>query len=328
MGRKTQPAVRVAAAAAAGMAGVAWDADLFRAFDDDRIAELKKEIEAQGLEYRRLVIQRIGQSSFPDTLFLGGVPLSDLLEERNIDPELQAAYAAAHPNLASHSSFTEAVRSCNNAELTAFLAGVKGKLFQTEYAEWLNDGNLPAGYVAGADPSTQPGWEIAIHGPDRHVAELLQLKATDSLGYVRRALERYPDIDVVMPLETYSQLVMNGIADEATGERISADPVIPLALSAFSAYTPEGAAIYAKARLLGSLSDSSRLAHLIGGGVTTLTQNWWLGLLAGVGSRFLTGRGSKCRGLSRELRLVKVVNELIIHRLTGSESQANRGKQR
>ena len=41
---------------------------------------------------------------------------------------------------------------------------------------------------------TQPGWDMRIVGPDDEVSLYLQLKATDSFSYIKRALQRYPDI--------------------------------------------------------------------------------------------------------------------------------------
>ena len=144
-------ALKVTAAGAAGMAGICWDEGALSIFDNKQIGELKKEIEVQAVEYRRLVVERMKCGQLLDSLFLVGQPLSDLLESGDICEEMLAAYAAARPDLAVHTSLVEAVRSCEGAELISLIAGVKGKLFEMEYSHWLNDGNLPKGYLARID---------------------------------------------------------------------------------------------------------------------------------------------------------------------------------
>lgn len=66
-----------------------------------------------------------------------------------------------------------------------------------------------------AESPTQPGWDLRILNADGTVAEELQLKATESLGYVQQALERYPDIEVLTTEEAA------GRADELTGRVLS-----------------------------------------------------------------------------------------------------------
>ena len=84
--------------------------------------------------------------------------------------------------------------------------GVKGKLFELDYAGWLNHGHLPAGWTADlAHHANNPGWDIVIHDAHGQVDALLQLKATESLNYVREAIAAHPDIDVVVPHEIYEK---------------------------------------------------------------------------------------------------------------------------
>jgi hypothetical protein len=92
--------------------------------------------------------------------------------------------------------------------LKGLVNGVKGKLFELDYAEWLNHGHLPDGLSAElAHHANNPGWDIAIHDAHGHIDSLLQLKATESLGYVREALATHANIDVVVPHELYEKLI-------------------------------------------------------------------------------------------------------------------------
>jgi hypothetical protein len=85
--------------------------------------------------------------------------------------------------------------------------GIKGKLFELDYAEWLNHGHLPPGFTAElAHHANNPDWDIAIRDAHGHIDKLLQLKATESLSYVREAITAHPNIDVVVPHELYEKL--------------------------------------------------------------------------------------------------------------------------
>jgi hypothetical protein len=325
-----------AAQAAKGFGQSIYDTASLKVFSKDKIQGLKSTIEEQGQQYRKLTYQNLSNHRNLDSLAVGGDMLHDVLLN-GASPEVKAAFAAAYPQEAQHISFEDAVRSLPDDHLPGLISAVKGKLFEMKYADYLNDGNLPDGYYAElAHSATQPGWDISIHGTDGHIASLLQLKATDSVDYVQHALDRYPDIDIVTTDEVYSRLVMNGAADHVmhsgmTNSDIthvvsdSVDnaaihmhwhpPVISLALIAFTAYTLEDADAYGKARHFGERSGKSYLAYLIGGGVASLTQTWWLGMLAGIGSRYLASRGRKQREVYQGLKQVVKTNELLLQRL-------------
>lgn len=313
-----------------------YDTASLKIFSKEKIETLHSRIQAQGEEYRQLTIKRFGNRRNLDSIAVGGDILSDILSH-GAPSDVKAAFEAAYPQQSQHISFEDAVRSLPDEHLNGLISGVKGKLFEMKYVDYLNDGNLPDGYEAVlATSATQPGWDIAIHGTDGHIADLLQMKATDSVSYVQHALERYPDIDVVTTDEVYSQLVMHGAADHVSAsgienvdlENIVRDateqstiqmhwtpPLISLALIAFTTYTLKDADNYEKAIHFGDRSGRSYLAYLIGGGVAAVTQLWWLGLLAGIASRYLAGRGKAQRDAYQQLDSLIAANETMLKKL-------------
>ena len=60
---------------------------------------------------------------------------------------------------------------------------------------------LPGQVARLAESPTQPGWDLRIENEDGSVAELIQLKATESMAYVKSALDEYPGIRVAVPSE-------------------------------------------------------------------------------------------------------------------------------
>ena len=117
----------------------------------------------------------------------------------NIDPRLVDAIRVTNPSLSDEHLF-----GLSGEELQGAVNTAKGKYFEYLVADRLNAGEqvgpvlLPDGYHAVlADSLNQPGWDMRIVGPDGATADYLQLKATDSAGYIQEALHRYPDIEIL-----------------------------------------------------------------------------------------------------------------------------------
>ena len=302
-------------------------------YSDSDLIKLQQNIENQGGYYRELN----RRSTTVDSIILGGETLATMLAAGTISDEIINAYEAAYPDLSDTISFEDKVRDLDDEALTGFISGVKGKLFEQKYVEYLNNGNLPDGYAAVlAESATQPGWDIAIEGENGEIASVLQAKATDSVSYVQDALEKYPNIDVVTTDEVYSHLVMSGISENITNGSISnvelADalenavdaseltmdytpPMFALAFIAFTSYKDESLTLYEKARSAGDRSGKTYLSYLVGGGVAAITNTWWLGVLGSVSSRILSDSGNKKYEMYEKLKLIEDKNQLIIENL-------------
>ena len=125
--------------------------------------------------------------------------MSDDIDYSRITPQMQEAWGSAYPNVDLESLIS---RSPN--EVAGFVNGWKGKYFEVlvrdrlNAGEWVGDVHLEPGQTAElAKSAIQRGWDLNILDPDGTTNELLQLKATDSLRYVKSALEEYPDIDII-----------------------------------------------------------------------------------------------------------------------------------
>jgi hypothetical protein len=309
----------------------------------ERLAEQSAEYrERISILYRRLenTHSRVSQREVMlDTLTVGGATLASYAAFAVVVPEnVERAYQLAYPGLAAHADFAETVRRMSSSsELQGLASGVKGKLFEIEYADYLNADNLPAGYHAElAASATQPGWDIQILGPDGHMKEVIQLKATDSVDYVREALVRYPHIDVVTTSEVQGQLVMQGFSDHVIDSGISDSTLqqvvsnatdeaslhfswmpssLSLALIAFTAYSQDGLDAYEKSRNFGERASKSYLAYLAGGALAVATNTWWLGVLGGMGTRLIIGSGRAKRERLASLQTLIRANDQTLARL-------------
>ncbi|NML45915.1 hypothetical protein HHL11_19355 [Ramlibacter sp. G-1-2-2] len=145
------------------------------------------------------------------------VEIGDGARPEDVDPLLLRAIHDTNPSLTEARLFALDGDALQGAVNTA-----KGKYFEYLVVEKLNQGErvgpllLEAGQKAVlADSMTQPGWDLRIVDDHGDVLEYLQLKATDSVGYIQSALERYPDIQILATDEVaHSGLVLDsGVSD-------------------------------------------------------------------------------------------------------------------
>lgn len=143
----------------------------------------------------------------------------------DLDPRLVEAIRVTNPSL-SDERFIDLSRE----ELQGAVNTAKGKYFEYLVADRLNAGEqvgpvlLPDGYRAELPESlNQPGWDMRIVGPDGATAHYLQLKATDSAGYIKEALHRYPDIEILATHDVaHTGLVIDsGISEDDLRDQVS-----------------------------------------------------------------------------------------------------------
>jgi len=144
----------------------------------------------------------------------------------DVDPLLLKAIHDTNPSLGDVHLF-----SLDGDALQGAVNTAKGKYFEYLVVEKLNHGEqvgpllLHAGQKALlAESMTQPGWDLSIVDAHGVPVDYLQLKATDSVGYIRSALERYPDIQILATGEVAdSGMVMDsGISDHALRAHVGA----------------------------------------------------------------------------------------------------------
>jgi hypothetical protein len=124
----------------------------------------------------------VSSEDFLDCAVIGGMSVKDILTgkvaEWQIPSNVIEAFHAQYPQHGA--SFVQAVNHLANDpdKLMGLVNGVKGKLFELDYSEWLNHGHLPEGWTAElAHHANNPGWDVVIHDAHGHVDQLLQLKA-------------------------------------------------------------------------------------------------------------------------------------------------------
>jgi hypothetical protein len=165
------------------------------------------------------------ESLFDLTLIAVSAEMFHAQDISDLDPRLVEAIRVTNPSLSDSRFF-----DLGDDELQGVINAAKGKYFEYLVVDRLNAGEqvgpvlLPDGYHALlADSLSQPGWDVRIVGPDGATADYLQLKATDSAGYIKEALNRYPDIEILATHEiAHSGLVLDsGITEDELRDQVS-----------------------------------------------------------------------------------------------------------
>lgn len=160
----------------------------------------------------------------------------------SIDPLLLRAVQDTNPSLSEDRFF-----SLDDEAMQGAINTAKGKYFEYLVVDRLNHGEqvgpllLHDGQKAVlAESMTQPGWDMQIVDEHGAVIEYLQLKATDSIGYVHSALERYPDFRILATHEVADgDLVLDsGISESDLRAQVGAaiDTADASAIDAFLDY--------------------------------------------------------------------------------------------
>lgn len=263
-----------------------------------------------------------------DLLVIGGLSLADVLKSpASVPAEVEQAYRLAYPDMALRESFADAVTRMSPDQLLGLTSAVKGKLFELQLVDHLNQDGLPAGYQAElAGSAVQPGWDIRIIDESGRVSELLQAKATESVQYVQDALQRYPGIDVTTTKEVHAQLTALGLAEDVHDSGISEavlqtqvevaatqvdavfDPSdfvpssIGLAVVALSVFMNKDSSLREQGDHFGQRAARVGVSAGISKAALVATQTWWIALLGGVGTNWLAGKGQHKRAQYEVLR--------------------------
>lgn len=183
----------------------------------------------------------------------------EMLQER-INPQILEAFRLQYPNLDM-----ENLSSYSSEELQGIVNGIKGKYFEIlirdklNSGDWIGDLHLEEGQQAIlAESATQPGWDLKIVDADGNIIDHLQAKATDSIAYIKEALEKY-DYPIIATDEAAEKLVdqidekiidsnisdaaVENVTEETVGEMSESfledffdhfNPLIPLAIIAIT----------------------------------------------------------------------------------------------
>tara|TARA_B100002051_G_scaffold181513_1_gene171889 strand:- start:237 stop:1382 length:1146 start_codon:yes stop_codon:yes gene_type:complete len=196
-------------------------------FGDSRIKKLEDKLNRQSITFNKEIQKHKSQYPYFDSYIVSGLSIPQMINSGIADPDLELAYQYQFPHKANQMSLTEAWQGFDSGEqLLGFNNALKGKLFEIKYLDHISE-TLEPGYTAKlADSPTQKGFDIEIYNPLGEIDQQLQLKASTSASYVKKALEQYPEIDVVTLEDFEGQILLANQSSRIIGSSISNDDLI------------------------------------------------------------------------------------------------------
>ena len=180
---------------------------------DDSDAQIRGLCEQYRERCETTLLDTLTATAAVDTLFG-----PDRVDVEAITPQMEEAFKLASPRLNMVAKLESlSGLAADDDTVTGTVSNWKGKYFEVLVRDRLNDGQqvgplvLEEGQRATlAGAQNQPDWDLQIIDADGSVDEQVQLKAA-TIRHARRALGRYPDIDVI---------ATNEAADADLGDRI------------------------------------------------------------------------------------------------------------
>lgn len=126
----------------------------------------------------------------------------------HVDPEaltepMREAFHLAFPNMT-----LDDLSNYSGDALDGLLQPWKGKLFEVSVRNQLNQGEVVGAYqlepgetAVLADLANQSGYDLIIQNSDGSIAELVQLKSTDTLDLIHKAMAEYPEFAILTTAE-------------------------------------------------------------------------------------------------------------------------------
>lgn len=153
---------------------------------------------------------------------VSAITANDTINFEAITPDIEEAFKTSFPNMN-----IEELVDLNSEQLEGFISNWKGKLFEINVRDKLNNGEIVGDVSLGegqyaelAESLNQPGWDLQIFNRDGSVADFLQLKATNSMSYINEAMTKYPDIDILATSEV-AELSENLLSSNISNDKLT-----------------------------------------------------------------------------------------------------------
>jgi len=175
---------------------------------DDLYRHYSRRFKEQGVkvkaEVRRLSERYVERWELTAQAVASGLAVTALMNAGpididSLDPQIREAFELAYPHVP-----IESLADTSPEHLSGYVNAWKGKLFEVQVRDQLNAGDTvggihlePGQHAELAASATQPGWDLQILNDDGTIADLTQLKATESFSYVSEAMDRYPDFHIL-----------------------------------------------------------------------------------------------------------------------------------
>ena len=126
-------------------------------------------------------------------------------------------------NTASNEEIFDYFQDIDESSMQGHINNIKGILFEHEYVQSLEEMGTHASIF---EATNHPVTDISIFDDNGDIINELQLKATDSIGYINETLIENPDITIVATSEVANSISSDMVIDSGIENAILEDSVI------------------------------------------------------------------------------------------------------
>ncbi len=126
-------------------------------------------------------------------------------------------------NTSSNEEIFDYFQTVEEESMQGHVSNIKGILFEHEYVQSLEEMGTHASIF---EATNHPVTDISIFDDNGDVINELQLKATDSIGYINETLAENPDITVVATSEVASSMSSDMVIDSGIENAVLEDSVV------------------------------------------------------------------------------------------------------
>lgn len=158
-----------------------------------------------------------------------------MIEESEVFDSIRRGYTDL--NSATNEEIFDYFQIIDEDSMQGHISNIKGILFEQEYVQSLEEMGTHASIF---EATNHPVTDISIFNDNGDVINELQLKATDSVGYINGNLVQNPDVAIVATTEVASSMnndmvidsgIENAALDEAITEVLSPIPITKTGLA-------------------------------------------------------------------------------------------------
>ena len=126
-------------------------------------------------------------------------------------------------NSATNEEIFDYFQDIDADSMQGHISNIKGILFEHEYVESLEEMGIHASIF---EETNHPLTDISIFDDSGEVINELQLKATESVGYINATLAENPDIAIVATSEVASEMSTEMVIDSGIAEAVLEDSIL------------------------------------------------------------------------------------------------------
>jgi len=126
-------------------------------------------------------------------------------------------------NTSTNEEIFDYFQTVDEESMQGHISNIKGILFEHEYVQSLEKMGT---YASIFEETNHPLTDISIFDDNGNIINELQLKATDSVGYINETLIENPDIAIVATSEVASSMSNDMVIDSGIENAILEDSVL------------------------------------------------------------------------------------------------------